>query len=316
MLLKKYNNYQKYAPLVRVTKIYEDLVQLVTGDRSRINKGKLKELIFNMFHYKDSISLYNLFLESISREDMFVVRKRNFEYSDLFPLAYIKVRMEGPSRTFRIKHLIIDEMQDYTPVCYALINELFKCPKTVLGDIAQSVTGISTTLDDISSSFENSIVVTLNKSYRSTSEIIEFAKKISRRANNIEPVLRHGNKVQVTVYSDINAHVTQAIQKAKASGLSSIAIICKTYKQSLSLYEQLKDNPDISHITEQRDSFVKVMPIQMAKGLEFDSVIVVDCDDDNYHTENERDLLYVACTRAMHNLELIYSGKLTRFVEL
>jgi len=256
-------------------------------------------------------------------EDTFIIIKcfvstgKNFEYADLFPIAYIEARFNLKKSIIPIKHLIIDEMQDYSPVCFELINLVYDCNKTILGDVAQSISGITNTVSDIASCFEDVQIIEINKSYRSTYEIIEFTKSIKPELREIVSVARHGEEVMCIAYKDIVKQIHKAIDYAKINNLKSIGIICKNTNEAKKLYEKLKGKMnDVSLIEEGLSTMAVISTVQLSKGLEFDYVVIVDADTENYCTEADRDLLYVACTRAMHKLELLYLNELTKFVQL
>lgn len=315
ILMNQYRRYHNLAPADRIEKIYDGVLEAAQDDGLKVAKRKLRDLLNKMLQFHGELDFYKDFLKSMGREKMLYCRKNHFEYADMFPLAYIKVRIKGASEILPIKHVIIDEMQDYSPICFAVINEIYPCQKTVLGDVAQSVSGIATSLEKIAASFPNCVVIELNKSYRSSFEIMEFSKKITQKGKEIIPLERHGDEVKITSYTDKRKTISKLLQKAKKQGIRNIGLICKTNEQAQNLYETLQDLPDVSLITSEIPSSVRVSSVQMAKGLEFDYVIVVDCDEKNYSSESDRDLLYVACTRAMHQLELIYSESVTSFVK-
>jgi DNA helicase-2/ATP-dependent DNA helicase PcrA len=153
--------------------------------------------------------------------------------------------------------------------------------------------------------------VQLNKSYRCTYEIISFAKRI-KGAGTIEAVQRHGENPRVILCRDEQNELT-AIQNAigdfRKSAYSSMGIIAKTNEDAKQIYELLSANLDVHLLSPDSTSFaggVSVTSIPMAKGLEFDEVIITDVDSKRYSTEYDRSLLYIACTRAMHRLTLFH----------
>ena len=129
-----------------------------------------------MFIGNDDIDVYKRFYSWTGNPGMFKPRKdRSLEYSDLAPLAYIHLAFEGSSCIYKVKHLLIDEMQDYTPIQYKVLQKLFNCRKTILGDIGQSlIPYTSSDASMIRKVFVNGVVMKLSKSYRSTYEIAAF----------------------------------------------------------------------------------------------------------------------------------------------
>jgi len=246
----------------------------------------------------------------------------DLEYCDLFPIIYLKLRLERGHKAYAmVKHLVVDEMQDYTPIQYAVINRLFDCKKTILGDINQSLnTYIETNADTIANQFSSTEIVKLCKSYRSSYEITRFAQQISRD-EDLVPIERHGEAPSVVV-CDSEAEELVAIKRAigrfSELGRSSMGIICKTPAQAQALHGALScEAADIHLLTPNSAAFVHgvvVCSVQLAKGLEFDYVVVPGAGVENYRTENDRKSLYVACTRAMHHLVLTSVGPVTALV--
>ena len=157
-------------------------------------RNLLKKEIRLMFAGNNDIQVYKDFFKWTNNPGMFKMRKgHTLEYSDLAPLAYLHLALEGNgNQPFRVKHLLIDEMQDYSPIQYKVIQKLFPCRKTVLGDAGQSVNPYgSSTAETIQKSLTASEIMKLCKSYRSTFEITDFAQKIHPNAE-LEPVARHG----------------------------------------------------------------------------------------------------------------------------
>ena len=162
-------------------------------------------------------------------------------------------------------------------------------------------------------------VMKLCKSYRSTCEITDFAQKI-RTNPDLEPVARHGEKPRVLQYNNEKeelSSIKELIATYQASAYKSLGIVCKTELQAREMADKLQI-PDIHFLSSQSSAFVQGIIItsgHMAKGLEFDEVIIPQVDDKNYHSEIDRSMLYVAVTRAMHRLTLTYSGtKYTPFI--
>lgn len=313
----KYKNYGRYTPAERIKMITEDLIIISEGEGVRANKRKMNDMVQKMYTYTSAVDVYSDFFKHISKPEYFVHKGKAFEYADLFPIAYIEARFNSKKSQIPIKHLIIDEMQDYSPVCFELINLVYDCNKTILGDVAQSISGITNSISDIQQCFDDVQVVEINKSYRSTYEIIDFSKHIKPELKDIVPMVRHGEEVKCIKYDDIASHINDAIKYAKKNKLKSIGIICKNKMAAAELYEKVKGKvKDISLIEDGRNTKAVISTVQLSKGLEFDYVIVVDADTKNYHSEADRSLLYVACTRAMHKLELIYQDQFTDLLDI
>ena len=278
-------------------------------------RNLLKKEIRLMFAGNNEIQVYKDFFKWTNNPGMFKMRKgHTLEYSDLAPLAYLHLALEGNgNQPFRVKHLLIDEMQDYSPIQYKVIQKLFPCRKTVLGDAGQSVNPYgSSTAETIQKSLTASEIMKLCKSYRSTFEITDFAQKIHPNAE-LEPVARHGEKPQILQFGSAVEELSGImglISTYRKSGYKSLGIICKTEQQARKMADMLKSYAnDISFLSSQSSAFVQGIVItsaHMAKGLEFDEVIIPQTDERNYRSEIDKSMLYVAVTRAMHRLTLTF----------
>lgn len=278
-------------------------------------RNLLKKEIRLMFAGNNDIQVYKDFFKWTNNPGMFKMRKgHTLEYSDLAPLAYLHLALEGNgNQPCRVKHLLIDEMQDYSPIQYKVIQKLFPCRKTVLGDAGQSVNPYgSSTAETIQKSLTASEIMKLCKSYRSTFEITDFAQKIHPNAE-LEPVARHGEKPQILQFGSAVEELSGImglISTYRKSGYKSLGIICKTEQQAREMADVLKSYAnDISFLSSQSSAFVQGIVItsaHMAKGLEFDEVIIPQTDERNYRSEIDKSMLYVAVTRAMHRLTLTF----------
>ena len=291
------------------------------------HKKEALEWLTERLSGKDVISLYRGFWQYIGKEELFVWEEGGeLESADIFPLIYVRLYLEGGPQNETIKYLLIDEMQDYTPIQYAVINKLYSCRKTILGDISQNVMPfVESSLDFLKEIYPAAEVIEMNKSYRSTYEIMEFAQGI-RRNVAIEPVQRHGEKpvlVQCRDEEEEREKLRQLIAgDGDFCGKEKIGVICKTGIQAKELYEWLLEqsqNKEQLHLldydSEEFYDGVMVTSVAMSKGLEFDEVVIPDVDDINYCSEYDRGLLYVACTRAMHRLTLLCGKNASSLVD-
>jgi len=251
-----------------------------------------------------------------------LIKKNKLEYADVFPYIYTKLFLDGTEAGFKhVKHLLVDEMQDYTPIQYAVIKKLFHCKMTILGDGFQSVNPHSaSSLELLRSLFADAQCMELRKSYRSTIEITNFAQKIKNNSKLV-PIERHGEEPTISKCATPEsqwAEIRHLMEDYIHSGFNSLGLVCKTQEQAAEVYQTVKDQyPHVYLLdfgsTEFKEGIV-VTTAHMAKGLEFDQVIVPFADAGTYHTELDRSMLYVACTRAMHRLDLTYYGELTHFL--
>lgn len=278
-------------------------------------KNLLKKEIKNMFAGNNDLQIYKDFFEWAGKPEMFKMRKnRTLEYADLAALAYLHIALNGNNAQSYVKHLLIDEMQDYSPIQYKVIQKLYPCRKTILGDASQSVNPYgSSTANMIKKAFTTGEIMKLCKSYRSTFEITGFAQNIQPNYE-LEPISRHGEQPKVFQFPNVEEEVlgiSDLINSFRNSNNTSLGIICKTESQAKELAQRLRTyTNDISLLSSQSSAYVKgiiVTSAHMAKGLEFDEVIIPQADDKNYHSGIDRSMLYVAVTRAMHKLTLTYS---------
>lgn len=279
-------------------------------------EGAILKNLEAMLRVKSTLALYRDFYQKTEKPHMLQMPAKNtLEWADVYPFLYFHAAFEGLKESCGIRHLVIDEMQDYTPVQFAVINLLFACPKTILGDFSQALNpNLCHTLHDIRQLYRDAEFVELNKSYRSTYEIITFAQEIGR-TDGILPMERHG-AVPETVSCGTKEgqidRIKNIIKAFERSESKTLGILLKTNAMAREFHSLLSKELGIRLISPQSTGFengVSVTSIQMSKGLEFDEVVIPDADSDSYQTQHDRRLLYVACTRAMHRLTLLYTGK-------
>jgi len=236
----------------------------------------------------------------------------NLHYEDALIFAYIKGTLEGFLYESTIKQVVIDEAQDYNRLQYIIINNIFKkADFTILGDINQNINPYYhyNSLEDLKDLFkEDTKYIELLKTYRSSPEIIDYTNKILglRHVNAI----RKDNNKPVIIRKDLESIKDKLIEDISYlnNQYKSLAIITKDDKEADKIYEMIKDDVSISLVDADSKKFKKdciIIPAYAAKGLEFDSVIIYN-DRENSYRRNERNLLYVACTRCQHEL-IIYN---------
>ncbi|MBZ9630390.1 AAA family ATPase [Salegentibacter sp. LM13S] len=324
---EKFKQFHRLPILKRFNEVVREIVNNTFMYYKYEVKGKerteLHSTIRKMFPSTNLRMLYKGFYEWMERKDLLKMRKgATYEYSDVYPLLYLKMKLEGLPAFSQVKHLVIDEMQDYSPVQYKVLSKLFSCKKTILGDINQSVNPFSSSdLKTIQSIFPDSTAMTMLKSYRSTYEITQFSKRISDRIE-VEALKRHGSEPGVHSFNTKEkelSYIKELIERFKNKDHNSLGIICKTQKEVNKLYEELKEEFQVSLLDGKSVAFgsgVVITTAHLAKGLEFDMVIVPNCTEKNYKTEPDRQMLYVACTRAMHRLEITSVNKPSQFLKI
>lgn len=310
----------------RVAAIVKDTAENINifynYELSAEDRNELKKSVDSMFVNTGLRKLYQEFYDWLGRPELLKMHKGStYEYADVFPLIYLKILLEGTKPFPGVRHLLVDEMQDYTPIQYSVLAKLFACNKTLLGDSYQSVNPYSATnAETISKVFPGSAVVELFTSYRSTYEITEFARKIQNNERLIS-IRRHGEKPLVKIFSgqkEEAKYIIGLVEDFLKSGFNTMGIICKFQKQADLLQEILRlAGLKTSLLTEESVSFFNGIHITtpwLAKGLEFDHVIVPFCTPANFSTDIDRHLLYVACTRAMHRLSVTATGKVSELL--
>lgn len=321
----KFKAYHRVPMLKRFSMVAQDVRDYVRNAAGRKLTGQEKstigEAIPRMFKFQQVLDLYQDFYRWLGRPELFRFdfNRRSFEYADVFAFLYLRMRLEGLSAYEHVKHLVVDEMQDYTPVHYAVLSRLFTCRKTILGDVSQTVNPYSaSSAEIIERVFPQAEVVKLLRSYRSTLEITAFAQRITPNPDLI-PLERHGPEPVVARYNSQTEEI-QAIQDLVAAfqrgGNQSLGIICKTMRQAEALHRALQAT-GVQLLTADSTTFTEggiVTTAHLAKGLEFDEVIVPFANAHTYQTEVDKGMLYIACTRAMHQLTLTYSQTITPFL--
>lgn len=283
-----------------------------SGKKSRTFAKLLRE---NSNFKKDYKEIYQMFFESefckislSEREIRSFIQRDVIGYEDALLFTYMKGKLEGFLYEGCVKQVVIDEAQDYSRLQYLIIKEIFRKAKfTILGDIHQNINPYYqySSLEELKDLFEGDTkYIELLKTYRSSPEIINYTNKILnlhhvnaiRRDNHKPVVIRRG-------ILDLKKSIVDDIRKLQEE-YRSTAIITKDRREAEKIYNLVKDDVSISLVDADSLQFQKeliVIPAYTAKGLEFDSVIIYN-DRENSYRANERNLLYVACTRCQHEL--------------
>jgi len=310
--------------LINVTrKIRKNYVETAKNDHNEGKKAayfakstveELRRASYRLTH-PDPFEIYYKFLLHTNRQSHAVQFRKNLDintihYEDIAPVMLLKLLM-GYTREFtEIKHLIIDEVQDYSHIEMIVFSMLFKkVPMTLLGDANQAINHLTDSGDLKSSVMGESYTVKLEKSYRSTRQITKFCYALLGRGIGYEYVDRNGDEPKVIKSSgEISVDVKKQLDFFKNNGNTSIAIITKTAASAEKLYAEL-DDKTIGILRKSDISFsmgAVVLPSYLAKGLEFDAVIVIDTNQEHFSEDKDRKLFYTCCSRALHDLCVIY----------
>ncbi|MFO7869735.1 MAG: 3'-5' exonuclease [Bacteroidales bacterium] len=327
IVAEKYQTFRRVPLFKRFRSMAEEIARFVTFTHTvelrAKHVNKIEADIKKMFRITQLKQLYKELFIWLEKPEMLKVHARSvYEFLDIFGLAYMKIKLEGSRSYHSVKHLIIDEMQDYAPIQYAVLTKLFPCKKTILGDSNQSVTTYSSSSHEkIQEMFPGAHLVKLCKSYRSSFEITEFAQKILPNAD-LETVERHGKEPEIVSCSSHTQEIKKIVEyitEFNTKDFGSMGIICKTNSQAEILHEELSKHIKCNLLSPDSITFVhgvQICSVHLSKGLEFDSVVIPYATEENYHTETDKHLLYIGCTRAMHELYITYTKHKTPFLPL
>lgn len=310
---KAVNDYVKSIQRIEPLKYYKDFFDN-------------EELYFNLIE-----NCLDRDIAEFVREYTINILKSGFvEVEDLAPIMYIKYCVYGLDEKINIKHIVVDEAQDFSVFQFYVLKKIAKDTSlTILGDLCQGIhsyRGIKSWKDIERYVFEDGRceILNLKQSYRTTVEIMDVANSVIKKIkdDNIvlgEPVIRHGEKVEIInkeSIEDIAKDIVEKINNLKDEGFKSIAVICKTLDECINMNTLLKKyHKDIQLLTGKEKEYkagIVIVPSYFSKGLEFDAVMIASADRDKYG-ENELDikLLYVSMTRPLHRLYIYYEKELT-----
>lgn len=339
-----------------IEEIRLSMIRNLYGDAEKLAKSVIKDAkkhALNYFgankvmtplkYYKEFLDVY---FEQIASEridkrqikyikDSFAAaqRKGKIEMEDIAPLMYIKCMVHGVKTKFELKHIVVDEAQDFSEFQFYVFKKIIKSNSmTILGDLAQGIyyyrgtRNWQKTMSIVFGEDSDLKYLTLKKTYRTTEEIMNVANKVISNINDVlncelgEPVMKNGAPVTFKHFenhSDMINQIKARLEEFKQKGFTNIAIIGKTIPDCLKLQQEL--NNDEIHMISSKDAEynggINICPSYLSKGLEFDAVIITDTDVNNY-TKSEVDtkLLYVCITRAMNTLDIYYVDKITELL--
>lgn len=246
-------------------------------------------------------------------------------YDDAIAIAYLYLKIYGTNKYKNIKQVVIDEAQDYYPLQYEIFNLLFSNAKfTILGDMKQTLAkkediSFYEQIQKILNKKKSSLIM-LDKSFRCTNEILNFSLKFIEQSSQIKSFNRNGDSPKVYIADNSEIFIDEIVKEIKLcqeKGFQSICLICKTEKNSTYLFNKIKHKLDIQLIKNGSVSDLQgvfILPVYMSKGLEFDTVLICDADSQNYHDEDDKNLLYVACTRVLHKLSLFCENEVSPLI--
>ena len=324
----------------RVYDEFDKTIQLLEKGQKKIIKEYLSEISKNdcVKYYEDFIKYY---MDDSS--DVFKYLKKNtlknlqnneVSFEDLAPIMYIQTKIYGVKDKCKIKHVVIDEAQDYGEFQFDVLKTILGSNSmTILGDIAQGVhyyRGIENWKRFIDVEFADvkTRYTTLSKTYRTTKEIMDVANGVIDHLPEFEkefivrgePVIDRKNSITINEFKDDDLlidTISKKIDEHLSEGYKSIAIIAKDMNECELIEKRLsKVRQDVKLIRGKDSEYnagISIVPSYLAKGLEFDCVIISNASNTKY-TNSSLDikLLYVTITRAMSKLDIFYKGNMAQ----
>lgn len=290
--------------------IIDEEETLSDKDMDVLEREIVIEKLERMYETRDFFKLYNRFLVESGREEL-AAGVTAIPYEDVYALLYLKQMLHGSDKHNGIKHLIVDEMQDYSYIQYLLLSKMFSCSMTILGDREQQAAPGKSDAQSLCKEVfgEQAKLLTLKKSYRSTSEIMNFANRIAGITGE-EAFERHGREpewIKSATEQEMQEQIAEHLLAEQDAGFDTTAVLTTTAEQAERLYMALKDKMQVSLLTSDSNKMEKgivITTFYLAKGLEFDSVHVAYATEEERLSEYQRQILYIAATRALHELKV------------
>ena len=310
--------YEKFldVPLLsRIEAVMEYLLdeyETLTGrDLSEEERPVFQEKFLKMYETRDLYRIYSRFLEYAGYAPLpqSSWEQRLLAYEDVYPMLYMKYKLLRPGNRRNIKHLVIDEMQDYSRMQYLILAKLFPCKMTILGDKAQTM---DEKMQDVTRFLPKILgkdirIIQMNKSYRNTVEIAEYAGKLAGMTD-MELFERHGKPVEEKKIVNREEALEKILQNLKLGEeeYETAAVLTMTQEEAGKIYRQLKEKLgeeySISYVDRDSSSFQKgitVTTFYLAKGLEFDQVFTLHPGEESGMITQAK---YICATRALHEL--------------
>lgn len=337
--LDEYDNIK--TRLMRTNLFFEKYIDENIEQYREYSEKELKKALKNYFNklipkipkiYQNFLSNLDKYLE-ISEDikeqvkiNIINLKNKKFEFEDLSSLIYLKAKINGIDEYGKYKQIVIDEAQDYGEFTFFALKFILKnATFSIFGDLAQSIyqyRSIENWESVLNNTFRNQgDIQYLLKSYRTTTEIMDSANNITKyiKLNTAKPVIRHGKKVSFIKYKEKNEQISlikRILEQYKTQNYKTIAIICKNEEEAQELYIKLEMN-DIKNITLNDTEYnggICIITSYLAKGLEFDGVIISNSGEEEYDSNKMIDmkLLYVAMTRPLHELTILYKNDITK----
>ena len=324
----------------------DEVIKAITKDAKKYVNDFFKEnkVLEPLQYYREFLEYYfeDIAKNRVSDEQIKYIKKSfadvqrvgKIEMEDIAPLMYLKYMIHGIKTKFELKHIVVDEAQDFSEFQFYIFKKIVKSNSlTILGDLSQGIyfyrgtTNWQKTMSIVFGEDTDLEYLTLKKTYRTTEEIMNAANHvISHMIEKLncplgEPVMKNGEPVTIKKFDTEKDMVKQIVSRLiefESKNFKNIAIICKTVEDCEKMKKAI--GRDDIHIISDKDSEynggISVVPSYLSKGLEFDAVIITNADIFNY-TKSEVDtkLLYVCITRAMNTLDIYHVDELTELLK-
>ena len=345
----KYNNEIAEIQRAQIRAIYDERDKKVNSITKNARKNvndyfKENKILEPLGYYKEFIEVY---LEELTRnripteqikyiKDSFRAsqRKGKIEMEDIAPLMYLKFMIHGIKTKFELKHIVVDEAQDFSEFQFYIFKKIVKSNSlTILGDLSQGIyyyrgtRNWQKTMDVVFQGESDLEYLTLQKTYRTTEEIMNMANLVISHIQDKlkcplgEPVMKNGAPVTIRKFESEENMVNQIkyrLTEFSDKNFKNIAIICKTVEDCIKMREML-GRDDIHMISDKDSEYnggISIVPSYLSKGLEFDAVIITNADNFNYtNSEVDTKLLYVCITRAMNTLDIYSVEEVTKLLQ-
>lgn len=302
---------QQILKLRLINKLFKPLRQKI----KRLQFVDTKRTYVRLFDQED---LHDEAFNKVRHETQKQLSESFLTYEDATPFLYFEKVCLGFDEHGAIRHVILDEAQDYSLFQLAYLKKIYpNSQMTLLGDVHQTLYLHGLSEDHVLGSLLDADVLTLNKSYRATEQLVNFSKGLAKEdAYKILPFVRQGEKPAIYEVDSkymMFHKIVEELNRFRSLAYEQLAIITKTKQEAQTVTEWLHNHEVDAHLvtseTHEFEPGIKVLPVYLAKGIEFDAVIVYDTSSLHYHTELDQYLLYTACTRAMHALTLVSHQK-------
>ena len=297
----------------RRKKLIKDFLIDRISNSNKVTMEVIKNVDIFMDRLLPDVNYFDLYNEFIDKynysKDIYL--KGNLKYENIYQIIYIRLFFKDSTIFDKYSHLLVDEYQDLNVFERCVVDKLFNCSKTYLGDINQSLF----IQEGFSKDFDGDIIK-LNNSYRSSKQIFDFLNRIIKN-DGVNTVNRNNKEVEILEFTSNDKMLEKLVKEINEYKGKSLGIITKSYKDSKKIFDKIKNKCNINLLNYKGKDIKRgcvIGSIYLTKGLEFEKVIVLDVSEENYQSKIDQNYLYIACSRAMHELSLYSVGKVTKLI--